>query len=411
MSTNMRILFLHQNLPGQFGHLLWHLLEQGEHEIVGLCESRRLSANRIRFPPKLRAFGYSFGGATTGHRSPEVALQDALRRGSAVAEALLQLKRSGFSPDVVYGHAGWGEMLFVRDVFPRSKVVNYCEYFFNREGQDFGFDPEFGPPSASSFLVGVENLVQTQSMVNSGVGISPTQWQRSRYPETLQPWIHCIHDGIDTERYRPDADAKFDIPGTQICLSGSDEVITYAARSLEPYRGFHIFMRAIPEILERRPNARVLVAGSEGRSYSQATVSDGLKERLVREIGEEYFKDRVYFTGPLSAECYLQMLQISTAHVYLTYPFVLSWSMLEAMSTGCIVVGSDTAPVREVIADSVNGYLVDFFSATLLADAVCGVCDLGETAASIRLEARETVMRSFDLRRVCLPSQLRVLME
>jgi len=317
----------------------------------------------------------------------------AIQRGRATAAAALQMRRAGFRPDVIFTHLGWGEALFLKDVFPDAKVLLYCEFFYRAQGGDMGFDPEF-PASAESLLrLRVMNAPLLMSLDASDWGVAPTRWQQRQFPSAHRARMSVAHDGIDTD---------FVSPRQQ---ESSEEIVTYAARNLEPYRGFHTFMRAIPEIQKRRPKARIVIVGGDEVSYS-ARLPEGetYRARLLRELDGKIDLSRVQFTGRIPYGQYLDLLRRSSVHVYLTYPFVLSWSLLEAMSAGCLVVGSRTPPVEEVIRDGENGLLVDFFSPEGIAAKVDDA--LSGEFQSLKQNARQTVVDRYDLRRVCLPAQV-----
>jgi glycosyltransferase involved in cell wall biosynthesis len=406
----MRILFMHQNLPGQFKHLIKHYALQPGVQIMGLADAERVQAN---YPSPIEGFdlfGYVFNKKHESTVIRPLRMTDlALRRGYAVAKSLKTLRERGFDPDIIYGHPGWGEMLYVRDVFPNARIVNFCEFYFNRDGQDFGFDAEFPEVDTDGFHVRTENMAQSISLLAADAGVSPTEWQRSRYPAELRQKIQVVHDGIDTRMVRPDPAAKVTLPDKGLTLTASDEVITFVNRNLEPYRGFHVFMRALPELLRRRPKAHVLIVGSDEVSYGRPLKGMCYRERMMKEVGGALDLARVHFLGPLRYQDYLRVLQISCAHVYLTYPFVLSWSLLEAMSAGCVVIGSKTAPVQEVIEDGRNGFLVDFFDCEQWVEKIAWVCDQRANLLPIRQAARATVIERFDLDTVCLPRQVKLL--
>jgi len=406
-----RIIFIHQNAPGQFKHLLAYCAQNPDFDVVVLGEKRRVLAN---FPKPLEGVKFQVYEMAEIPRDQLPAelwtTANAMRRGRAVALCLKDLRSSGFRPDVIYGHPGWGDMLHVRDVFPEARVVNYCEFYFNRDGQDIDFDPEFQAEVTDAYRVRTDNMTQLASLIDADAGISPTQWQRSRYPERLRQSISVIHDGIDLDALRANAVATVALPGQLLSLSRHTPVITYASRNLEPYRGFHVFMRALPAILKTLPQAHVVIVGGDAVSYSKA-LPDGTTYRnaMLAEVGASLDGSRVHFLGRIPYTQYLQVLRMSTVHVYLTYPFVLSWSMLEAMASGAVVVGSRTAPVQEVIEDGINGYLVDFFSHQELAEAVCRACLAPDALTPIREAARATVEQRFNLRHNCLTKQLTLL--
>ena len=406
----MKILFIHQNLPGQFRHLMFHFAQDPNTEVLAIGEKNRIVANFRRHLSGVKFYGYDFAPTARDQTTREVwTTQNTMRRGRAVAVCLKKLAAGGFRPDVVYGHPGWGEMLHVRDVFPNARIISYCEFYFNREGQDYNFDPEFLDEDPDGFRIRTENMTQLVSLVSADAGISPTRWQKSRYPDMLQERISVVHDGIDLDVVKPDPIARVHLRGKSLTLTGADQVITYVSRNLEPYRGFHTFMRALPEIQRKLQCAHVLIVGGDDVSYGRPTAAETYKEKYLREVGAQLDMSRIHFLGRISYLDYLRVLQISTAHVYLTYPFVLSWSMLEAMAAGTVVVGSATAPVQEVIQDGQNGFLVDFFSQAGIVEALCRVFEDASLRNELRIAGIQTVAGNFDLRGGCLTKQISLL--
>lgn len=336
-------------------------------------------------------------------------------RGEAAWRKALELQRAGFEPDVIYAHPGWGESLFLKEVWPRARLVLFGEFYYASEGADTGFDPEFAPGSQDEdrCRVQMKNLNQLAQLQVADLVISPTRWQASRYP---QPWgdrIEVVHDGIDTDALRPDPHVKAKLADGRE-LTRDDEVITFVARNLEPYRGFHVFMRALPALLRTRPKAHVLIVGEDGVSYGAAPRQHrSWREFMLAEMGSQVNAEdaaRVHFLGRVPRDAFTRILQLSTVHVYLTYPFVLSWSLLEAMSMGCVVVGSNTPPVREAIEDGEQGLLVDFFDAGALVKAVDRLLEDGVLRKRLSTGARVRARERYDLNRCCLPRQI-VLLE
>lgn len=399
----MKILFVHQNFPGQYLHLAQHLAAVPGNEVVFITQrnddASLAGVRRIIYQPQRKVTP----GIHHYLRETEAGVLNAQN----VARIAYDLKASGFVPDVMLGHNGWGELWYLKDVFPHSPLIGYFEFFYRHQGADVGFNPADTPTCDTAPRIRTKNLGNLLALDAVDFGQSPSQWQKSLYPAVYQSKLHVIHEGIDTDAVRPDAAARFILPGTMIELTRDDEVLTYVARNLEPYRGFPSFMRSLPEILRRRPHARVLVVGGEETSYGPRPQGMGsFRQQLLVELGNAIDLDRVHFLGKVPYPVFLRILQVSRVHLYLTYPFVLSWSVLEAMAAGCLVVASSTPPVQEVISDGENGLLVDMFDLAAIASRVVEGLDKCDSFAGIRANARQTVIERYDLRTVCLPQQL-----
>jgi glycosyltransferase involved in cell wall biosynthesis len=404
----MKILFVHQNFPGQYRHLAPFFASHPRHQAVSIGEYNADRAAALKEIKGLRHVTYDKppGASKTTHHYLH-GLEASVRRGQKVTRVALDLRKDGFVPDVICAHPGWGESLFLKEVFPESKVLNYFEFFYRVKGADMGFDPEFPTTFDETFSVPTRNATQLLSFAASDWGISPTEWQRSLFPPAWRALISVIHEGIDTRVVRPNAEVVLKLEKQNLEFTRKDEVLTYVSRNLEPYRGFHVFMRALPAVLKQRPNARVLIVGGDETSYGRKPEgAPNWREKLMREVGSELDMSRVHFLGKIPYPDFLKMLQVSSAHVYLTAPFVLSWSMLEAMSVGCLIVGSRTPPVQEVMRDGENGLLVDFLSPTEIARRIVEALENRGGLDKLRARARETVIQRFDLRTVCMPQQL-----
>lgn len=406
----MKVLFVHQNFPAQFKHLAPALAAVPGNSVVALT-MRKMPATDWR---GVRVVPYAARPESARIAHPWVAeLAAKVIRGEACLQAALALKKEGFEPDVIVAHPAWGESLFLKDVWPRARIGIYCEFFYRAEGADVGFDPEFDTPSelqASRLRVKNANAVLHFDIASAG--IAPTRWQASTFPEPFRSRITVVHDGIDTGALRPDPAARIVLNsrGRTMALTRADEVVTFVSRNLEPYRGFHVFMRALPELLKARPRARILVVGGDEASYGPPPGEGASwKQLFTREVRPRVAPgdwERVHFLGNIDYDKFVALLQVSTVHVYLTYPFVLSWSMLEAMSCGCAVVGSDTAPVREVLREGETGRLVPFFDPSGLAHAVAALLDDAAARQRLGAAARAFVASHYDLLSVCLPRQL-----
>lgn len=399
----MKILLVHQNFPGQFLRLTPALLNDTDNQVVAFTMN-----NYQPTDPRLKVVRYQPRRGSTQGVHPWVSdIETKAIRGEAAFRAALELKATGFTPDLIFAHPGWGESLFLKDVWPSAKLLIYCEFYYSDSGSDVGFDPEFPEKDPGDVcrlrMKNVNNLLHFET---ADAGVSPTHWQRSTFPEPFRSKIKVIHDGIDTALARPNPDVWLQLGPKK--LTRKDEIITFVNRNLEPYRGYHTFMRALPEIMVRRPNARVVIVGADGVSYG-APAPDGKKWKdvFLDEVKDRLDMSRVHFVGYIDYKHFIPLLQLSTVHVYLTYPFVLSWSLLEAMSCGCAIVASDTAPLREAIVDGKTGLLADFFDAPALADQVVRLLEDPVLRQQLGAAARDFAVKHYDLKTVCLPEMLK----
>jgi len=401
------ILFIHQNFPGQFKHLAPALAARGHHVKALAITGQAVSGVDLKL--------YKPQRGTSSQIHPWVAeFETKVIRGEACGQAMLALRTTGFNPDLIVAHPGWGESLFAKDVWPKAKLLSFLEFYYASQGTDMGFDPEFARSGfAEDARLRLKNANNLLALEASDWGLSPTAWQRSSLPSFFRDQVSVIFDGIDTERVRPQNDVKLtlgksDAPADQqSVLSFGDEIITFVNRNLEPYRGYHIFMRALPAVLRARPLARTLIVGGDGVSYG-AKPPDGSswKQRFLDEVQGELDMRRVHFLGNIPYPSFLRLLQISACHVYLTYPFVLSWSCIEAMAAGCLLIGSRTPPVMEAIRHEDNGLLVDFFDVQALSDCMIDALRDPAAYAGLRLNARRDALSRYDLKTVCLPAQI-----
>ena len=401
----MRFLFLHSNFPAQFRHLAAALAKDPQHQVVLGTNRKEGSISGVfkaLFEPSRQV------SPQTHHYVRS--LETAVLNGQAVYRTAQKLIAEGFIPDVVYGHSGWGPTLFMKDVFPKARLLCYFEWFYNATGSDCDFDPAMEFTIDDELRLRVRNSPILLDLYSCDKALSPTQWQRQQFPSEFQPKLKVLHDGVDTNFFKPNPGAKLVLPEIGLDLSHVDELVTYVARGMEPYRGFPQFMRSVAVIQKRRPNCHAVVVGEEGVFYGRALPEGKTYKQLMLEELSDLDLSRLHFTGRLPYNQYLQVLQASSVHIYLTYPFVLSWSMLEAMSAGCLVLGSSTPPVMEVIRDGENGLLVDFFSPEAIADRVDEVMEQGDRMAQIRANARQTALDNYDLATL-LPQHLNWMME
>ena len=393
----MRILLVHRNFPGQFRYLAPALQKAGHKVGVLTWDGNR---NPRVLPTATYAHQMAKSKGLAGFYSDHAEL------GAAAARAAHRLAGKGDAPDVILGSINWGETLFLREVWPDARHLGYAEFLYDTKGRDTGFDPEF---SRNSLEADIRTIARTGHLLLAATRadalLSPTHWQASTFPPELQSKISVIHDGVDTARIAPDAAASYRVPGGPLLRMG-DEVLTFVNRNLEPYRGYHILMRALPAVMAARPDLQVVMVGAHGTGYGPGPGDGGgksWKDVFLDEVKDRLDLSRIHYTGRIPYADLLNLLRVGRAHAYLSYPFVLSWSMLEAMSLGCVVVGSATPPVEEVIEDGVTGHLVNFFDVDGWADRLTEVLSNPAAQIPIRAAARQHIIDAYDLKTICLP--------
>ena len=391
----MNILFLHQNYPGQYKHLLPYCGARG-HRVLAMG-----NRNPKQFPKSFPYQFYAYDRSTSKDiDSFAVDFETKMIRARSCAKQAVRLRdQKGFYPHVICAHTGWGEELFLKDVWPAAKIIGYCEYFYNSSGYDLGFDDDALPAVPfADWKTHSKNASIHLSLEQMDCGVTPTYFQRNTYPLSRRHLIRVIHDGIDTQNLHPRPDAVFE--HGELSFTCKHEVLTFVSRSLEPTRGFHTFMRSIPLLQQLRPKLQIVVVGTSGSGYGRAPEVP-FKEQLLKELSSDLDLSRIHFTGRLPYDKFIDMLSISSCHLYLTAPFVLSWSMLESMSLGCLLLASSTEPVKEVIDDGVNGFLCDFFDSQAMARRAAELLENRHDYQVIRDAARQTVIDRYD-RNACL---------
>ena len=395
------VLFVHNNFPGQFGFIAEKLHAEGY----------RCAAIASRTGQKLDGIElvqWRTSKATTPNILPAAVRVEAdLIRGGAAAKAAVHLRDRGFDPALIIGHPGWGETTYMREIFPRARQIAYAEYYYRSVGGDVGFDPEFSPARAEDpHTLYAKNAGMTMAFAEAEAIVAPTAFQRSLLPQIFRDRAHVIHEGVDTDFVRKRADVTLAL-GTGKVLDGSRPIITFINRRLEPLRGFHIFVRALPALMQAVPDAEIVIIGAdEPGGYGTPSGEQSWRTRLFGQIADKVEGSRVHFVGRLPHETMLQALSLSWAHVYFTYPFVMSWSLLEAMASECLVIASDTAPVRDAITNGRDGILLDFFDVEGLTRALIEACRIPERFRPLRRAARETVLARYDRASICQPAWL-----
>ena len=366
----MKILFIHQSFPGQYLHLVTALAKQG-HTLLALS----IHQPDRPIPKQVQLIRYSLtrGNGKDVHPLAQET-ESKVIRAEACARAAHQLKEQGFHPDLICAHPGWGESLYMRDIWPNAPILSYQEFYYSADNSDCDFDPEFQDKLSweARAKIRMKNAYLQLALESSSWNVTPTNFQRQSFPAHWQKRISTIHDGIRTDLACPNPKAKPITIGKGETITPGEPLVTFVNRTLEPYRGCHTFIRAIPRLQELYPEAKILIVGkTAGVSYGRECSKGEWKDQFLAEIEGQYNPSKVIFCGSIDYPSFLNVLQLSQAHVYLTYPFVLSWSLLEAMSTGCAVIASDTAPVREAIQHGLSTYTEAALSCMLSKSCHC----------------------------------------
>ena len=390
----MKFLFVHQNYPAQYQHLIMHLLARGGHDIVFISEANDNTIVGVR-----RALYRSDPGKPEFVHPAAQDLDRAVRRADQVAAAAINLKRLGFTPDIVIGHHGWGELLNLPDVFPGVPILGYFEFYYWADGQDVMFDPEFPTDPTHRPRIRAMNVINHLAYALGEPGQTPTEWQLTRYPEWMRPGIEILPEGARLDLCRPDPAVRtkeLDLGGFKV--APGDKLVTYVARNLEPYRGVHTMIRALPELMRARPDLKVVMVGGDDVSYGARCSSGTWREHFMKEIAGRYDPARLLMPGQVAYPVYLRLLQRSDAHVYLTYPFVASWSLREALATGCVVIGADVESVREFVTHNRNGLITPCLDPARLAEQVLGVLEDRKLSDRLRAGARRYAEKHLDMK-------------
>ena len=406
--NNKKILFVHQNFPGQYKHISVKLVDLGyEVHTLSIKEYSHEGMNNHSYN--------LIGQSSENINQWSIEFETKMIRAESAARKALDLKENGFFPDLIIGHPGWGETFFLKEVWPEAKILSYVEFYYKTTDCDIDFDKDFIEKTLmknfdefhiyNKLKLTARNSPFLSSYTTSDYLVCPTEYQKSLVPKILISAINVIHDGIDTNILKPNDDVSITINKKK--FTKKDKIVTYVSRSLDPYRGFHIFMNSIPEILRENPDTYIFIVGSKDTHGYGAPSPDGnFKDIFYSKIKKEIDGSKIFFLDFLEYSSYMKVLQISSLHMYLTYPFVLSWSMLEAMSCGALVLASDTEPVTEVIKNNYNGLLVDFFDSNMIAKKITKVLKNRDKFSDIRLNARKTIIDKYDLEKVCLPAHL-----
>lgn len=416
MSPKKHILFIHQNFPGQYRYLVKHFAEHAQWEVSCVGEKPHLQRQLHLIPKNINILGYEMPRVAPAEVSSRLQhFASHVTRADALEKLLLRQKSKGLEPDVICVHPGWGEGLYLSEIFPEARLIYFFEFYFSTTKNNIHFDPLIASPYSKQVSYRMSNMANLMGLDTAHVGVSPTHWQWQTYPKEFQHKIRVIHDGVDTNVVKPTGAKSLALKNTSIgdvVLSEHDEIISYSVRNLEPSRGFHRYMRALPELQKRRPDAKFVIIGGDDVSYSGMHPSGkSWREVLLEEVGDQLDLSRTIFTGKVPYPALLDFFSITSLHIYITTPFVLSWSMMEAMACEAPLLASNTGPVVEVIKDGGNGCLFDYFSQEDLIEKVIKLMPDKALRKSLGKNARQYIVDHYDLNTVCLPQQLALIDE
>jgi len=385
----MNILFLHRNFPAQFRYIAPALANDKDNKVVFITNNTTTNL------PNITKVSYKLKRQVPDdcHRYLRF-YEESVIHAQSTAEATIYLKNQGFKPDIIYGHT-WGQTMYMKDIFPEVPLLCYFEWFYNSKGGDVGFDGKV-PNIDDLAKLRSKNAHLLIDLYSCDAGICPTKFQMKQFPKEYAYKIKVLHDGIDTDFCTPKDDTLFKIEDKNLTLSRNDEVVTYATRGMEAYRGFPEFMKAVEILQKKRPNVQVIIGGEDRVCYGPKLAGTTYKKMMLEKLDLDL--SRIHFVGSLPFNKYIDLLRISSAHVYLTYPFVCSWSLLDSMSCACPVVASATEPVTEFIEDNKNGLLFDFYDIEQQVEKIEYALDNKEEMQVIRNNARQTILDNYRLK-------------
>ena len=401
----MKLLFIHPVFAGQFHRQIRYLrTRHPDHEITFLS-SREHKAGKSRLLGETggqidgvvhRHFAYRAGLKHKGAASVQ-RFADEIFQGKAVSDACNALKSEGYRPDVIICHGRWGAGQFLKDVYSDVPFLLYSEFFATAENARLCLGPKDSLPYETALFYRLANATNLISLEAADHVITPTQFQKQSHPVEFQDKISVIFDGVDTDVVRPDDAQQLQVGGQN--LTATDEIVTYVTRSFDPYRGFETFIKAVEIVQRQRPQAHILIAGgSSEKGYGLQEAGEVYRKRVLSNASVD--QSRVHFLGPLTYDAYLNVLRLSQVHVYLTVPFVLSWSLIEAMSVRCAIVGSRTAPVEEVISDNETGLLAGFHAPDQVAAQILTLLDDPAQRQRLGQAARHRIIDDFSIEAV-----------
>lgn len=395
----MHVLFIHQNFPAQFGHIAQHLIKRHGFRCSFVTERRGDTVGGVE------CVQYKVdGGATKQNHYCTRTFENATRHAMGVYDAVKA--RPDLQPDLIVGHSGFGSTLYLRELFPNVPIINYFEYFYRTRASDMDFRKEYPPVPLDFLRARSRNAMVLLDLDNCDAGYCPTNYQRQLFPKEYENKLHTIFDGVDTAVWKPMPGLAREVNGFRV--PEGMKVVTYATRGMESMRGFDIFMKAAKKICDRRKDVIFLIAGQDRVCYGGDERFTGGKSYKEWVLSQDQFDlSRFVFLGLIPPHELAKLFNITDVHVYLTVPFVLSWSLLNALACGATILASDTAPVREMIRNGENGVLFDFFNTDALAELASQLIDRKEEYKVLGQQGAKLIEESYSVD-VCLPRMVQL---
>ena len=337
----MHLLLIHQNFPGQFRDLAPAWLASG-HQVTAIG---------------------STSAAPTGHQWHGLQyLQyrfeekpSHLERGSAVAKLVQQLIEQDHPPDLVMSHSAWGESLCLRRVCRDVPWISYPELWGNPRSLGFGFDQSLDGLTPEATRFSSANLITELALLQSSASVVASRSQLLSFPKSLQHRLTLQPEGVDLQRIKPDASACLTIPKMGLEFRAGQPLVTFISRHLEPLRGLRQMLMAWPLVSQTIPEAQLLLVGGKGQGYSlQRPKGQNHLEDALNNLPDTTNRRTIHCLGRLPYEEMLTLLQCSACHVALSYPYTLSWSVLEALSCGVPVISNPDSPISVELGDDAN---------------------------------------------------------
>ncbi|MEM7269914.1 MAG: glycosyltransferase [Pseudomonadota bacterium] len=389
----MKILFIHDNFPAQFGALGAYLSTKGwQVRFATAFEGVKPGDNRFLQYKKHRE-------PTDGIHPYAFNFEKVVINGQAAARAMLTASEAGYRPDIVMAHSGWGASAFVRDIWPDVKFIPYLEWWYNYPAPDEVSMGTHEPDLHAQLMQRCRNAPFMIDMTGAAVNLCPTQYQASQFPPELREKLTIMHDGIDMKLHAPATAPVTEAAGLKV--GDMPEVITYFTRGMEPHRGFPQFMRALSILQAKRPGIHAIIGGKDRVAYGrQLPEGESWKQRMLKELEGKLDLSRIHFCGLQPRPEYVKVLQASQAHIYLTADFVLSWSMLDSMAIGCPLVVSDCAPVTEYMTEGETGLMVGLHDHEALAIRIEEALERPEDMKAMGLNARALMSELCDQEKI-----------